>query len=109
MGKIDGVTYLCVDHGSRVRRAGIIRGRSRVHVAGGGNVADVEEIAAPAEVPDGPLDGAFGFFGTVHGDHDVSAVFVVARVGGVKPAVASLTAEVRRGRGLGVLGSTGPS
>ena len=37
--KIDGVTYLCVDHGSRVRRAGIIRGRSRVHVAGGGNVA----------------------------------------------------------------------
>jgi len=47
-------------------------------------VYDVEQIAAAAEVPDGPLDGVLGLLGAVDGDHEVALVLVVAGVGGVE-------------------------
>ena len=54
------------------------------HVARSLHVYDVEQIAAAAEVPDGPLDGVLGLFGAVDGDHEVALVLVVAGVGGVE-------------------------
>ena len=41
---------------------------------------DVEQIAAAAEVPDGPLDGVLRLLGAVDGDHEVALVLVVAGV-----------------------------
>ena len=54
------------------------------HVARRLHVYDVEQIAAAAEVPDGPLDGVLGLLGAVDGDHEVALVLVVAGVGGVE-------------------------
>ena len=54
------------------------------HVARSLHVYDVEQIAAAAEVPDGPLDGVLGLLGAVDGDHEVALVLVVAGVGRVE-------------------------
>ena len=54
------------------------------HVTRRLHVYDVEQIAAAAEVPDGPLDGVLGLLGAVDGDHEVALVLVVAGVGGVE-------------------------
>ena len=54
------------------------------HVARSLHVYDVEQIAAAAEVPDGPLDGVLGLLGAVDGDHEVALVLVVAGAGGVE-------------------------
>ena len=64
------------------------------HVTSHLHVYDVEQIAAAAEVPDGPLDGVLGLFGAVDGDHEVSLVLVVAGVGGVERGVGSFPQEM---------------
>ena len=55
---------------------------------------DVEQIAAAAEVPDGPLDGVLGLFGAVDGDHEVALVLVVAGVRGVERREGSFPQEM---------------
>jgi hypothetical protein len=54
----------------------------------------VEQIAAAAEVPDGPLDGVLGLFGAVDGDHEVALVLVVAGVRGVERREGSFPQEM---------------
>ena len=55
---------------------------------------DVEQIAAAAEVPDGPLDGVLGLLGAVDGDHEVALVLVVAGVRGVERREGSFPQEM---------------
>ena len=60
------------------------RTKKTYHVTRRLHVYDVEQIAAAAEVPDGPLDGVLGLLGAVDGDHEVALVLVVAGGGGVE-------------------------